>query len=177
MLTDIDIAHQTAVCHDYMSSIHKQDPCAYHDAIIMAMIQAYSETISTSKSGCSNIKPVTGWNEYTEEYFRTSLLWHSLGVDNDKPRHGIVATLRCKTRAQYHRVCKMVFRKDAEIRCVKMAEAIISNPSSKSLYQQGYVIIKPPESGELCEEITEFVVVKESQSPQGEGNLPPPQTK
>ncbi len=71
----------------------------------------------------------------------------------------------------------MVFRKDAEIRCVKMAEAIISNPSSKSLYQLGYVIIKPPESGELCEEITEFVVVKEYQSPQGEGDLPPPQTK
>ncbi len=66
LLTDIDIAHKTAVCHDYMSSIHKQDTCAYHDAIIMAMIQAYSETISTSKSGCSNIKYVTGWNEYIE---------------------------------------------------------------------------------------------------------------
>ncbi len=29
-------------------------------------------------------------------------------------------------------------------------------------------IIKPPQSGELCEEITEFVV---------EGDLPPPQMK
>ncbi len=32
-----------------------------------------------------------------------------------------------------------------------------------------YFITKPPESGELCEEITEFVVA--------EGDLPPPQMK
>ncbi len=35
-----------------------------------------------------------------------------------------------------------------------------------------YIIIKPPESGELCEEITEFVVVEDHLRP-----LPPPQTK
>ncbi len=36
-------------------------------------------------------------------------------------------------------------------------------------YCQQNIIIKPRESGELCEEIIEFVVV--------EGDLPPPQTK
>ncbi len=38
-------------------------------------------------------------------------------------------------------------------------------------------IIKPPEYGELCEEITEFVVVEDHLSPQGECDLPPLQTK
>ncbi len=33
----------------------------------------------------------------------------------------------------------MVLRKDAEIRCDKMAEPIIRNPSGKSLYQQANV--------------------------------------
>ncbi len=33
-------------------------------------------------------------------------------------------------------------------------------------------IIKPPKSGEQCEEITEFVVVEDHLSPQGEGDLP-----
>ncbi len=41
-----DISHESAVCHDNhnMCSIQKQDICAYHDAIIMVMIQACSET-------------------------------------------------------------------------------------------------------------------------------------
>ncbi len=135
LLNDIDIPHEAVVCHDKMFSIHKQDICAYHDAIIMIMIQACSETIPISKSGCNNGKAVSGWNEYIEGYFRTSLIWHSLGIDNGKLRLGIVAELKCKTRAQYHRVCKMVLRKDAKIRCDKMIEANISNPSGNSLYQ------------------------------------------
>ncbi len=43
--------------------------------------------------------------------------------------------------------------------------------------QSSDIIIKPPKSGELCEEITEFVVVEDHMSLQGEGDLPPPQTK
>ncbi len=38
-------------------------------------------------------------------------------------------------------------------------------------------ITKPPESGELCEEITEFVVAEDHLSPQCEGDLPLPQMK
>ncbi len=38
-------------------------------------------------------------------------------------------------------------------------------------------IIKPPESSELCEEITDFVVVGDHLSLQGEVDLPPPQTQ
>ncbi len=38
-------------------------------------------------------------------------------------------------------------------------------------------IVKPQESGELCEEITESVVVGDRLSQQGEGDLPPPQMK
>ncbi len=37
-------------------------------------------------------------------------------------------------------------------------------------------IIKPPQSGELYEKITEFVVEGDPLSPQGEGDLPPPQS-
>ncbi len=38
-------------------------------------------------------------------------------------------------------------------------------------------ITKPPDYGELCQEITEFVVVEDHLSQQAEGDLPPPQTK
>ncbi len=30
-------------------------------------------------------------------------------------------------RAKYHHVCKMVIKRDADIRCDKMAEAIVNN--------------------------------------------------
>ncbi len=44
-------------------------------------------------------------------------------VDNGRHHLGVVAYLRCRTRAKYH-VCKMVLKMDAEIRYDKMAEAI-----------------------------------------------------
>ncbi len=50
----------------------------------MAIIHACCETIPISESGCSNVKAVPGWNEYIEGYFRTSLFWHSLWIDNGK---------------------------------------------------------------------------------------------
>ncbi len=71
LLNDID-TREAAICHDKICSIHKQDICAYHDAIIMIMIIVCSETIPISKSGCSNVKAVSGWYEYIERYFRTS---------------------------------------------------------------------------------------------------------
>ncbi len=50
-----------------------------------------------------------------------------LCVENDKPYNGIVADLLKQTRTKYHHVCKMVLKQDAEIRCDKMAEAIVNN--------------------------------------------------
>ncbi len=44
-----------------------------------------------------------------------------------------------------------------------------------SLYTNN--ITKLPESGVLCGNITEFGVVTDHLSPQGEGDPPPPQTK
>ncbi len=124
LLIDIDIPHEATVCH-------KQDTCAYHDAIIMTMIQAWSETVKQiiSKSGCSNVKAVHGWNAYNiEGYFRTSLFWYSLWIDNGKPRHGIVADLRHKTRAQYHRLCKMVLRKMLKLGMIKWLRHLSATP-------------------------------------------------
>ncbi len=91
LLNDIDIPQEAAVCHDKMCRIH--NICAYRDDIVMVMIQAYSETIPISKSGCSNIKAVPEWNEYIERYFKTSLYWHSVYIDSGHSRHGIVAYL------------------------------------------------------------------------------------
>ncbi len=57
-------------------------------------------------------------------------------IHNGKPRNGVVAAIRHRSRAQYHYICKMVLNMDAEIRCDKMTDPILINPSGKKLHQQ-----------------------------------------
>ncbi len=90
------------------------------------MIDTYWETIPTTKPA-NKCKNVLGWNDYVKGYFDTSLFWHNMWVENDKPHNCIVADLMRETRAKYHYVCKMVLKRNAEIRCDKMAEAIVNN--------------------------------------------------
>ncbi len=63
-----------------MKLLYNMIKCAVYisrtSAIIMSMIQACSVTIPISKSDCSNVKDVPGWNEYIEGYFRP----HSSGT-------------------------------------------------------------------------------------------------
>ncbi len=47
----------------------------------------------------------------------------------------------------------------------------------KSVWRVCDVITKLPESGVLCDYITEFGVAEDHLSPQGEGDLPSPQAK
>ncbi len=67
-----------------------------------------------------------GWNEYVDQYFQSSLLWHDIWKANGQPSEGIIADLRRKTRSEYHKVCKMVMRREGEIKSDKMAEAFIN---------------------------------------------------
>ncbi len=48
-------------------------------------------------------------------------------VNNGRPHMGVITDLRCRIRAKYHNVCKMVLKMDEEISCDMMAEAIKQN--------------------------------------------------
>ncbi len=52
----------------------------------------------------------------------------------------IVADLIRQTRTKYHLVCKMGLKRDAEIRCDKMAECTINN-DNKSFWKQPKLLI------------------------------------
>ncbi len=54
-------------------------------------------------------------------------------VENDKPHNGLVADTIGQTRAKYHHVYKMGLKRDAGIRCDKLAEAIVNNENKKIL--------------------------------------------
>ncbi len=67
-----------------MCKAHHSEICEYHDAVIMSMIDARQETIPTTKLA-DKCKTVPGWNDYVKGYFDTSLFWHNIWVENDKP--------------------------------------------------------------------------------------------
>ncbi len=122
-LCNITIPKEAMLCNNKMCKVHHKDICDYHDAIILCMINACKESIPTPKH-VNNIKTVPGWNDYVQHYLNASLFWHNMWVDNGIPHVGVVADLRCKTRAKYHHVCKMVLKMDEDVRCDKMVEAI-----------------------------------------------------
>ncbi len=77
-----------------------------HEHIILALLDASNKSIPTFKPLVSKVMP--GWNEYVDQYFQSSLLLHDILKANGELSEGIMADLRCKTRSEYHKVCKMV---------------------------------------------------------------------
>ncbi len=93
--------------------LHHSENCQYPDAAIVVMIGACWETIPTTKplypSGMIMLKA-------------TLIL----------RRFGIICGLKMirLKMISLHHVCKMVLKRDAEIRCHKMAEAIVNNDNT-----------------------------------------------
>ena len=90
------------------------------------MITACKESIPTCNP-VNNCKTLPGWNEYVNSYFQASLCWHKMWVDNGRPHNGVIADLHHQNRAKYHHICKMVLKCDVQIRCDKMAKALVDN--------------------------------------------------
>ncbi len=53
-------------------------------------------------------------------------MWHDIWKANDQPSEGITVDLRCKIRSEYHKVYKMVMRREREIKSDKIAEAFLN---------------------------------------------------
>ena len=51
------------------------------------------------------------------------MLWHNIWKDNGRPRSGIVADIRARTRASYHNIIKSVKRNENNIRACNMAKS------------------------------------------------------
>ncbi len=88
-----------------------------HKHIILALLDASNNSIPIFKPLVSKVMP--GWNEYVDQYFQSSLLWHNIWKANGQPREGIIAVLRRKTRSEYHKVCKMVMRRERKLNLIK----------------------------------------------------------
>ena len=114
-LKEIAIPSELKEC----SNLHCVDPNhhvainALHDNIVHAMISAGEESIPLK--GRKKHKVIPGWTEIVKEERETSLFWHRLWLDNDCPRHGIVADIRRRSRLKYHYAIRKARKSEKEI--------------------------------------------------------------
>ena len=64
-----------------------------------------------------------------------SLFWHSIWVENGKPRHGIVAQIMRQTRAKYHYFVRWAAKNHSDLRRSRMA-ASVATGSTRHLWTE-----------------------------------------
>ncbi len=116
-LSKIPLPQDALQCTNTFFKVHGEQINNMHDHIILALLDASNNSIPTFKPLVSKIMP--GWNEYVDQYFQSPLLWHDIWKANGQPSEGITADLRCKTRSEYHKVCKMVMRWEGKVNLIK----------------------------------------------------------
>ena len=72
---------------------------------------------------------IAGWSERVQPFKEKSIFWHSLWIDNGRPRNGPVADCMRRTRAEYHYVIRQVKREQDHILNERLAQDLLSNGS------------------------------------------------
>ena len=96
----------------------------YND-ILGCILEAEEKNIPSTAPPSRKIIP--GWKEHVEHYKKVALYWHQCWKDEGRPHQGETSHMCRVTRAQYHRVIKIVKRNDNQIKMNKMAEALTNN--------------------------------------------------
>ena len=112
-------------CTDAFCRQHADAIVKYHDEIVQSCIKTSMSSIPKSRS-----KPrVAGWNTHVRQFRETALFWNFLWKENGKPKLGLIAQTRRRTRAEYHRAVKRVKAQANSIASAKMADALVQNHS------------------------------------------------
>ena len=108
--------------------------CAIHKDELDSLCANISKVlVESAKSSIPHCKPKAQrkplWNRSVEKEKNTALFWHRLWLDNGRPREGVVAEVRRKTRSLYHRAVRKLMKNDEQLSYEKMANQILKNKS------------------------------------------------
>ena len=95
----------------------------YCVSLVNICIDAGAETFPKC-SPQKHLKPY--WSEMIQPHKDCSLFWHSIWVENGKPRNGIIAQIMRQTRAKYHYFVRWATSNQASLRRSRMAENVTS---------------------------------------------------
>ena len=102
------------------------------DGIVNACLDAADLSIPTKtfhQNTSIKQSTVPGWMQVVEPYKKDALFWHAIWKSCESPHYGVVAGLRRRTRALYHKAVKQ---------CKKMKEQHASNSMASSLSEKDY---------------------------------------
>jgi len=114
LLNNIYVPVNAMNCTNMFCKDHQCDIDRYYSAIISSCIDSASRCIPTTS------KPkLAGWNDHVKPFKDQSIFWHRLWIDNGKPRSGIIADIRRRTRSKYKQAVKLVKRNQSNFRAEK----------------------------------------------------------
>ena len=97
---------QAAVnCHDSLcnSPEHIDSLQRYHDRLIQCCLGACACIPKSSSSS----RTIPGWNQYIKPSRDRALFWHRLWIENGRPQHGVVASVRRYTIILAHYITRL----------------------------------------------------------------------
>ncbi len=95
-------------------------------SIVKCCIDASESTIPTKLTGKeTKVKCIPGWSEKVEPLKRDSLFWHSIWLSCGSPKTGVVAGIRRRARALYHRAVRLCKKEKDSLIAKRIAEAFL----------------------------------------------------
>ena len=107
MLENIQCTNK--ICTDHTSFISE-----LYNAVIKACIEA-SEASLPHNSQAGGRRIILGWKEHVQEHADRAKLWHEVWLHHNKPRDGIYANLKQKSRMQYHYAIRSLMENNIKI--------------------------------------------------------------
>ena len=114
------------LCYDN----HSYESEQYHDQITHACNEATHAYIPV-KTCRRESTGLIGWSMEHSYMRETSLFWHNIWKDNDRPVPGIVYDIMKSTRLQYHDVLRPLKRDRADVIQKKISQKLLKNNSNK----------------------------------------------
>ncbi len=128
LLSNVELPAECIACDGVSCEQHVQCIEALYSGIVNACSIAASECIPTSAPNQSHkTTRIAGWNDHVQESKERALFWHALWKCNDSPRHGILADIRRRTRAQYHSALRRLKIQNESKRADRLACSLMNN--------------------------------------------------
>ena len=123
-LNNVSVPYSAEGCKLDNCNIHQSNIDVFHNDIINACINA-SDHIPSSKCK-AKYSVIPGWNDTVKPYKDRALFWHYMWKENEKPKTGVIADIRRKTRKEYHSAVKRAVNVSKNTRALKFAHKFIA---------------------------------------------------
>ena len=132
-LENIQMCNDCVSCNDLSCTQvnHQMAIDQYCSKIIAACIITEQNTIPRT----SPPKQHAGWSEVVEPLRQTSMFWHTMWVDCNRPEQGAVADVRRFTRKAYHNAVKNCLRNQKILKRRRLGE-LASKSGSRPLFEE-----------------------------------------